>query len=277
LSPAVCAAAVVLSSLLMQELVITRPLWYGPQPQSPRLREDAFTLDFTLEPARHAGAPTLALLGAARLPGRYARTYGGRIHGAVQIVAIELDSGRLYHAVAERAGAVPLTAAMRADTPPQRGEAAIEDLETHFNVDLRAHLGLPAQAANYAVFLWLDEVTSPLRLGRLPGPQGQVAPETRVAGARITLVQPAPRTKPAAIRVQVAGAVDSMLVLALDYRSRALKWRRVPAPRQAPGGGGVGFDLDLSDLLAAGGGSQRTFIVASAGQALSNVLVLSRP
>jgi hypothetical protein len=267
----------VLASLLLQELVITRPLWYGPQPQSPRLRQDAFVLDFKLQPARHAGAPTLALLGAARLPGGYARTYGGRIHGAIQVVAIELESGRVYHAVAERAGAVPLAAAMRADTPPQRGEATLEDIETHFNADLRAHLGLPMNPANYAVFLWLDEMTSPLRLARLPGPQGQVAPETRAAGARITLVQPAPRTKPAAIRVQAAGAVDSILVLALDYRSRALKWQRVPEPKQAPAGGKGGIELDLSDLLAAGGRRQKTFIVASAGQALSNVLVLSRP
>jgi len=277
LSPTVCAAAVVLASLLTQELVITRPLWYGPQPRSPSLRQDAFALDFTLQPARHAGAPTLALLGAARLPGRYARTYGGRIHGAVQIVAIELGSGRLYHAVAERAGAVPLAAAMRADPRPQRGEATVEDLETHFNVDLRAHLGLPANAANYAVFVWLDEMTSPLRLARLPGPQGQVAPEPRSAEIRITLVQAPPRTKPAAIRVRATGALDPILVLALDYRSRALKWRRVPEPKQAPAGGEGGFDLDLSDLLAAGGGRQKTFVVASAGLALSNVLVLSRP
>lgn len=271
-------ATVVLGALLGQELVITRPLWYGPQPQSPLLPRAGFALEFTLRPARHAGAPTVALLAAARLPGRYAGVYGGRINGAVEIVAVELDSGRVYHAPAERADAVPLAAVMNPDGRPRRGEAAVEEIETHFNADLRAHLGLPPNQANYVVFLWLDELTSPVRLAQLPGPQGQVGPAARAAEARITVAIGRPKAQPGLIRIQTTGAAGQsrLTVLALDYRSRVLKWRSVPPSQPALGRGEGDFDFDLEGLLAGLGGPQRTFVVASAGQTLSNVLVVNR-
>jgi hypothetical protein len=268
-------STVFLSALLAQELVITRPLWYGQQPQSPPLPEDGFALEFTLRPARNAGAPTVALLAAARLPGRYAGMYGGRINGAIQIVAIELDTGRVYHAPAERPGAVPLALVMDPDRRPRRGEAAVEDIETHFNADLCAHLSLPPNQATYAVFLWLDELTSPVRLAQLPGPQGQVAPPPKAADARIVLTLAAPTTQPGRIRIQGAAGPAVLTVLALDYRSRALKWRSVPLPKRALQSGESALDLALNGLLAAPGSPQRTFVVANAGQALSNVLVVN--
>lgn len=292
-----------------QELVITRQPWYGVQPQSPRMAAEGPGLNFALRPARSAAGPTVALLGAARLPGRYGEVYGGRIHGAIQIVAIDTGSGVVYHNHAERAGAAPLAAVMNpAPQAPARGEAAIEEMKTYFNVDLRAQLGLPVHRGRYAVFLWLDEITSSVQLLDLPGLPAEAAarqaPDAstpaidfrktewtpKAAGSGIVLRLASARQRPQG-QLRVYGAVSpallsasplSLTVLALDYRSRSLKWRCVPLSRQARATREGAFDFDLAGILGespwrdAATAPQKMFVTASLGRALSNVLVIDR-
>ena len=255
-----------LTCLLAQEVIISRPLWFGPQAGSPRLPGEGPGLDFALRPGRRGGAPTVALLGAVRASGREADIYGGRIAGAVQIVAIDWQSGQVYHAAAERPGAVPLSMVMKDPEPPAPGEASIEAIETHFNLDLRGHLGLPAQPANYAVFLWLDQMTSPVRVAQLPGPDKRVQPLPKKAGTRVAVSGAAPGKPSNRVRIQAPGAPAGVIVLTLGYRSRELKWRRVTLP------GAAGAEVDLSDLLGAG----KSFVAAAAETAISNVLVVER-
>jgi len=302
LAPALAGGAV-------QELVITRQPWYGVQAQSPRLPAESLGLDFALRPARSSEGPTVALLGAARLPGRYGDIYGGRIHGAIQMVAIDAEGGGVYHSHAERGDAVPLAAVMNpAPRPPASGVAAIQEVETYFNVDLRAQLGLPAHRGRYAVFLWLDEITSPVRMADLPSvpPEATARPAPdassgaidfrktewtpKAAGTGIVLRLASPRQRrPGQLRVYgavspalLSGSPLTLTVLALDYRSRSLKWRCVPVPRQARATREGAFDFDLAGILGespwrdAAEAPQKMFVTASLGRALSNVLVIDR-
>lgn len=285
----------------VQEFVITRQPWYGVQPHSPRLPAEGFGLDFALQPARSAGGPTVALFGAARLPGRYGEVYGGRIHGAIQIVAVDAGGGVVYHNHAERADAVPLAAVMNpAPQPPAGGVAAIQEMETYFNVDLREQLGLPAHLARYAVFLWLDELTSPVQLVDLAGPAPEAAarqaPDVssaaidfrktewtpKAAGSGIVLrLASARQGSPGEIRVYgvmspalLSTSPLSLTVLALDYRSRNLKWRSVRLPRQTLATRQGAFDFGVLGLF--GEPLRKMFVIASLRQGLSNVLVIDR-
>ncbi len=163
-------------------IVISRQPWYGVQPQSPALVPGRLSLDFALVPATSPRGSTTALLAAARLPGRFAEIYGGRIEGAVNIVAIDLRTGAVYHNHAERGGTVPLASVMDPDPRPAPGVARFEQIDSYFNVDLRAQLRLPEHGAKYAVFLWLDDMVSPVRVAKLPGPPPSGREERPAAG-----------------------------------------------------------------------------------------------
>jgi hypothetical protein len=284
---------------------------YGPRPESPPLDPDTFALDFTPRPAlSQAGPATVAVFAGGVLPGRYGEIYGGRVAGALQIVAIELRSGRVSHRNAERGHTVPLSAAMEpAPAPPAPDEAELESLETYFAVDLRAHLGLPPTAASYGVFLWLDEMTSPVRVVQLPGPEGAQTPVLPGAGvtdegfqfrrtegtppaAGVEIVLQQRSVAPGAIRIygtaapallatapQAPGS-DYFTVLALDYRSRSLKWWSYLVPEYARLARDLAFDFDLLTLLGGPGWLDATkpprkaFVLASARGALSRVLTV---
>ena len=150
-------------------LVIEKQPWTGALPQSPRFAPGRTGLDFALVPAAGSRGPTLAFLGAALVPKGYGETYAGRIEGAVRIVAVDLRTGEMFENSAEPRNAVPLSKILNPD--PQAGSSATgnEQVESYFNVDLRVQLGMPAHAARYAVFAWLDDLTSPVRIAQMPG------------------------------------------------------------------------------------------------------------
>jgi hypothetical protein len=269
------------------EMIVKRPVWRGREPGSPPMPSTGFGLWFKLVPGRAEGSTTLALLGATRLPGRYVDIYGGRIPGAIEVIAIDVDTGKSYHAAAESVDAVPLRDAMNpSPEPPPKGVARVQDAEDWFNVDLRAQLGLPSRAGVYDVFLWLDELTSSVVRANLPGRgpsslEAHASPESvdvhwaplseKVPGRAISLSVGADRRLyGAASPVALTGA-RFLTLLALNYRSRELAARSVVLPRDFAGG----FDLDpksLSGALAAGEG--KVFLLAEIGGVLSNVLAL---
>lgn len=269
------------------EIIVKRPVWRGREPGSPPMPSTGFGLWFKLVPGRAEESTTLALLGAARLPARYVDIYGGRIPGAVEVIAIDVDTGKSYHAAAESVDAVPLRDVMNPyPGPPPKGVARVQDAEDWFNVDLRAQLGLPSRAGVYNVFLWLDDLTSRVVGASVPGkasssleahtsPESVVVhwapPSEKVSGHGISLTFGADRRLyGVASRGALTGA-RFLTLFALNYRSRELAARSVVLPRDFAGG----FDLDpksLSGELAAGEG--KVFLLAEIGGVLSNVLAL---
>ncbi len=139
----------------------------GVQPQSPSMAPGRSGLDFSLLPATGSKGPTLALLGLARVPGRYAATYGDRIAGALLVVAVDLRTGAIFQGNAERRNAPPLPTLLNSDPPSTAAGTGLVD--TYFKLDLRTQLGLPDWTAKYAVFVWLDDLISPVQIGKMPG------------------------------------------------------------------------------------------------------------
>ncbi len=269
-------------------IVISRQPWYGVQPQSPALVPGRLSLDFALVPATSPRGSTTALLAAARLPGRFADIYGGRIEGAVNIVAINLRTGAVYRNHAERGGAVPLASVMDPDPRPAQGIARFKQIDSYFNVDLRAQLRLPEHGAKYAVFLWLDDMVSPVRVAKLPGPPPSGQEERPAAGtpAGIHFGQ-AQNTPDPGEGIALAGAGSRVYaavadrarqgklnVLALDFRTRAIGWLSFTLPKREGA-----FDFDAAALTGAvpgEAGPQKTFVLVGIGDILSPVLVVDR-
>jgi hypothetical protein len=245
---------------------------------------------FRLAPAHSPESRTLALLGCARLPGRYADVYGGRVSGAIEIVAIGVATGRVYHATAERAGAPPLAGVMHAvPAPPPKGFARAQSMEVWFNADLRGQLGLPPERGEYFVFLWLDEITSqPVRV-TLPGTNSAntaTSPSfdnpigirwTTAAGRApsdgISLSSIADgRVRGEASHAIVKGA-RFLNLFVLDYRSRAFVPRTMAAPQ--PFGGA--FEIDPNSIPGVAPAAGKRFVMVAAGGVVSNVVTLDTP
>lgn len=242
------------------------------------------SLDFALVPATSPAGSTTALLASARLPGRFAEIYGGRIEGAVNIVAIDLRTGAVYHNGAERAGAVPLASVMNPNPRPAPGEPRFEQTDNYFNVDLREQLRLPPHGASYAVFLWLDDMVSPVRVAKLPGPppSGQVERPATGVPAGIHFGRAAHTPDPGegialagmGSRVYVAVADRArqgrLNILTLDFRTRAVKRLGFALPRR-----GSAFDFDPAAVVGAAD-LRKIFVLVSIGESLSPVLVVDR-
>lgn len=267
-----------------QELTIEKQPWYGAQPQSPSLAPERSGLDFALAPAAGTKGPTVALLGAARLPALYGAIYGARIAGAVRIVAIDLRTGDIYVNNAEPRDLPPLSNVMKPGAQPPPGA---EPADSYFNVDLRAQLRLPPHSARYAVFLWLDEMVSPVRVAQLPGPvlDSNPAIETtdperagilfgRAAESPTAAKGIALRSSGQRIYVDVASDArqGKLNVLALDFRSRVTRWLSFALPRRQ---GTFSFDPSmLGGRTPDASGPEKAFFVVSIGKSLSEVLTV---
>lgn len=269
-------------------LVIDKQPWTGAQPQSPRIALGRSGVDFALVPATGSEGPTLAFLGAARVSGRYGEVYGGRIEGAVRIVAVDLRTGAMFENHAEPRNAIPLSKALNPDPQPSSSATGNDQVESYFNVDLRVQLGIPTHAARYAVFAWLDDMMSPVRIAQMSGEllTGRAPKPVDAAAIGVhfgTSAQTPPAGEGIALRNDgsrvygfvAPGARQSMLrVLALDFRTRSLSSLTFALPKKLSA-----FDLDLSIL---GGydpnatGAQKTFVLVGWGATWSRVLVVER-
>lgn len=268
-------------------------------PQSPAISPDTPALEFAVSPAvTQAGEPTVALFAAGLLPGRYADIYGGRISGALEIVAIDAGTGEVYHNEGQRGHSAPISAVMdHAPKPPKPGQATVDSIEVHFAIDLRAHLQLPNRASHYSVFLWLDDMTSKVRPVVLPGPAYDNAPAS--AGAPTIackpVVTPAVAPKEISLR-ESSGRLDGEIggelltqsparkylsLLALDYRSRFFSARSFELPSGLPPGRNLSFQLLRSELFSGPGWldapdlPRNVFVLAALGGVLSRVLVIT--
>jgi hypothetical protein len=266
---------------------------YAPAAQSPTLPRDGPALAFHLLPASdEAGKATIALFAAVRLPGTYHDIYGARTMGAVAVVAVDTAAGGVYCSTPEQGDMAPLSFVMRpAPEAPQAGAARVLAMESHFAFDLRHHLMLPAHSASYTVFLWVDGLTSGVTEANLPGPaapraaqmprrtagdlQFRVTPKTPAGGpGGIALAQDPDRVYGSMAQAQPG----YLAILALDFRSRSMKAESILMPAR----GATAFDFDVEDMfgkrragwLDPAFPNQKLFVVASARNALSNVLVV---
>jgi hypothetical protein len=278
--------AVVTPAAAQDAIVIPSALWFGQQPQSPAVPHPA-GLDCALRQARHGNNPAVALFAAARAPARLVQVYGGRLNAAIQIVAVDTATGRVYSRPGERAGAAPLSEVMDRATP-SFGAATVQSADTWLNCDLREHLGLPAVGADYTIFVWLDEMTSPARSTTLPAVSGSRSGPTPLAPSSMPGVEWLARTTEAPLPGSVAlrssgsnieGAFDPSLLrgagavslVALGYRNRNVR----SAVIHTPSASATRFRADVAPLgVVNGRRGDAVFVVAVAGASVSNVLRL---
>jgi hypothetical protein len=267
-------------------LVIEKQPWSGAQPQSPSFAPGRSGLDFTLIPATGFKGPTLALLGLARLPGRYAATYRDRIAGALLVVAVDLRTGAFYQGTAEPRNTAPLSALL--DSEPSSTAAGAGLVDTYFNLDLRVQLGLPDYTAKYAVLVWLDDLVSPVQIAKTPGepptehaskaPNGALpgihfGATPWMAGAREGIVLHSDGSRVNGVASPGAN-LGVLRILSLDFRTRTLVSVTLALPKRENA-----FDFDLSVL---GGydpnstGTQKSFLLAGWGTTWSRPLVIDR-
>jgi hypothetical protein len=290
-------------------ITITKPTWGDAEPGSPSLPKDGFGIYFTLRPARNKNGPTVAFLGAYRLAGHYGDVYGGRIRGALKIVAINPTTGQVYVNNAERPHSTPLD---NITDPRPKGEDDAErvSVEAHFNVDLCVQLGLPPDKAVYSVFVWLDETTSEVKtldLEENKARSGIAAPRAADAGSRLIDFRKSPASPPPADATialawstakveheedsgtRIYGCVGpsllpakslraderaKLVLMSLNYEDRRFESRSFAFPEPVLASKEGYFDLDLLGAGRFPKPIKKAFVTACVGNTLSKVLLV---
>jgi hypothetical protein len=263
---------------------------YQPSERSPELPDSGVSLQYSTYPAvDEAGEPAVALFASGLVSAWHEGVYGGRLAGAVQIVAIDADRGSVYWRNAEHGKPVPLPLAMNPRPQnPSPGVAEVESAEVYFALDIRRHLRLPAHAARSFLFLWLDEITSLVQSIELPGPPppqperpsfsqttfGLTAQALESPGGTL----PALAEHAGRVHGAVSGSGPSVL-LGLDFRSRQLKSSRIPFIETAT----ISYEFDPLTVFGPPGwldspdSPRRAFLLAHNAGALSPLVIVNAP
>lgn len=242
----------------------------------------------------------IILHGGYALGQPYFHLYGGQLNAAIRIVAIAQASGQVFTGFPAPPDTNPTRMPDDDEPTPHPNAAPLVSVSSTFDVDLREQLRLPETAGDYAVFLWLDDLVTPVQIAHLPGidpgdipvqspprhvaltalPAGQTGPSPRqgVVGLsaeadNITLVLPEERIR--APQSQAAQPVW-MTVLVHAQRRHVLRWQSelVPSALSIAPEGALTFNL--FQLIVPPDKPEKLFVVALVGRTLSNVLVVPR-
>ena len=294
-------------------IVIDEQPWFDPHKESGLLDENVSGLDCVLRPAQSEKGQTIALLGSYNLTAPYVSVYAGIEAEAIAIVAIDAKDGRLYYSNAQRPDAVPAGAYLEA---PPLSDASNKDsvllaASGHFNVDLRESLNLPYNQSHYAVFVWLDELTSSVKTVDVPSQapsenlysvgdkeladeiisfgRKKNTPALEGADSGIQLIVPdlpEQRTSP----IRVYATVDAswlkeqapedqkvprwLTIMALAHVRRTVFSKTIRLPEQIKGEQEICFDFRLFDLLPPHEWPQKVYLLFSLSGTLSRVHVV---
>lgn len=289
---------------------IERSPWSTAQEQSPAISPQEFAVKIATVPAKSGDRPTVALLGAYRLPGPFGLMYGSRVSGVLRVVAINPDSGALFFNHAEASHAAPIELSINPDAQQDPSEPALVAVEGFFNLDLADHLGLPPDEAEYRVFAWLDDVTTESLTVLMP--EDKQRPRSRTKPGRVdppvvkfgrtpkaVSVGPSPislrwvhegTVGPLFSEVVVFGAVSADLlpkhppdkdepstfltVMAMGSRKRGFRWHSVDLPNDVIERRECVFQLNLGLLVDQTDPPQKAFVMVVLGTTKSEVLVV---
>jgi len=277
------------------------PIWHEETSYSPP-RLSTPGLDFNAQPAEGPEGPTVALLGRYRVGSPHLDYYGGQMPRPVWVVAVNAQSGEIY-----------MQQCVEDERPPVRVVASDREAEAQgrgtefqsgcFNVDLGAQAMLPREAATYRVFLWLDDLVSPIKVAQIPenrkrresGLPSSRRPSELVefgafpgapaaAGSAMALAastQPGDRTicgvwSPD--RAKIASRREEsepyyLMLLAFNHRDRSFGWVSVDATQLPQGTDPGSFRIDPLKIVGGSEMQQKVFVLAVSEDGMSNVLV----
>ena len=162
------------------------------------------------EPAENKNGPTAALTVGYGVGPNLNEQYGGKIIDAMQVVAVDLDTGSCFARPPVNAHAVPLSAVL-ADAPSMLPtEGADGDLVSaaRFGIDLAKVLSLPSKGGRFAVFIWLDRLVSNTVIVDIPSAlprQGKEATPLNAWPSPLVLSNDQPPSNVAVTILQVDG------------------------------------------------------------------------
>lgn len=293
---------------------IEKSVWYEAAPLSPKLPPETFGIAFVTAIAEGINGLTVALFGVSELIGSYGEQYGGRIPGAMEVIAVDVRSGGLYHARGERMDSAPLQV-VPASTAARAEGMVLGSVGTHFNIDLCEHLALPARAATYNVFVWLDDCISAVQQIEVPHNPARQAQSAKLNAMRypqpvhfresvhtpkavpgrpiIGLVDAAGAAPMTGAAVMIAGNIhgqdlpdktllsdDPQPVLHLLVRgrmNRELVWHSERIEPRLWRNQTVAFDCNLAEVVNQAYPGDEYFAIAMHANAISNIVKFTWP
>lgn len=286
-----------------EPIQITETIGGERSPYTPQIPEGQFAIKFTAKPAVSEDGPTVGLFIAYRLGHPYLAIYGGELKSAINIVAIHVESGRVYFAPPVGENAIPLSLTMKDEKDIGSTENLASATSSFFDVDLCRLLALPPEGGRYHVFLWMDDMTSLVRTLQVPTNPSRSAEDSLStqrpseiiefgdfqvpplpAGNEIALMlstQPNDRKiygawspDPANIASQRAKAVPYYLtLLAFNHRDRRFGWVSADVTKLPTGTNLSRFRIDPLKIVGASDMRQKIFTLAVSGEVMSKVLV----
>lgn len=261
-------------------LPVTDPVWFQPLPFTVALPEFTHGITLALGWGRNPKGPTPVAAMNYLLPDAVVQRYRGNPAAAMVLVAVDLRSGEVF-----------ANGCVGPDRPPPVFNAkALGAANVHapsaggyLAVDLGVQLGLPAQAASYRVFVWLDEWVSAVQRLDLP----EAAHRSRLGVGPLANTPAAAAARPLPAPVPGAGLKlmaqaermrgmwsgqghEPVVLLGLDLARRSLRWERL-----APAGDPLS-DAGLMEVVAdrfMGSPTQPRGFVLSAGASAAGLLM----
>jgi hypothetical protein len=294
-----------------QSIQIPSVVWYDKTSASPAVSATAVAdLQFVLQPGRSRSGPSVALLASYKLAWPYVQLYSYQLPKPVLVGAIDASSGKAYVSDLNIVRANRQQDAILLHLRDQEANAPgpvsnIPGVEGCFNVDLAALLGLPPEAGFYQVFLWLDDLVTPIQTVQVPADPNRAGIDPSLLearGAGLVTVQrsslsPAPTageirtdldfTQGRSYRVYATlptGALDTpptggapglpaLTILAFDRQNRLFQWATAPgAYSQMTASGIASFDLDPFQVVARPATPTNVYVLTVLGALRNEVL-----
>lgn len=283
------------------EMKFPEVIWYGKTEYSPKAAKAGFALDFALHDVVADGKAISGLFGYYRVSVNFAGKYTVGFPSPIFLVALSASDGTAYvrDIVGEDGDVVglhengPQPSIRRIDATgaPIPGPEIFES--GFFNVDIARHLGLPAKADRYAVFLWLEDRVSDIRILDLPKDLARGASFDVSGGRSGTLRAVASQAKsPGVMAIRLYGqgkeraiqgrvCLDApvskdrplpLSLIAATYKERRTVWTGLDAAALAGASGCVDFQVSLQALGLDRLGDERFFAIALLNGKRSNIL-----
>ena len=294
-------------------LVIDENIWYESHAHSPAFPQEQVGIHYELLPANSANGPTLAMFASMVASSSLLKRYGGRVTGAIKIIAINPDTGDIFHASAEPEESVPMDIVTRPQPNQTDSNPGPQptSMKLHFNVDIGAHLSLPSAEQKYTFFIWLDEYVSDNKSATVPANPNRTAGAKNKAFDRgiisfdenqaladantlkLTSTQLAPTAEETWQRTtQISGNIPGTLLSSVTtgkdtqqgfyflrqcYQSRDMRANFVPINDSCTGGSSCQFTSYLPLLADCGAEPQKIFMLLYSGKTYSDVLTITPP
>jgi hypothetical protein len=275
---------------------VSDTLWYGKTPYSPVVPKGS-GLVFTPVEAVSASGPTVALAAAYRVGSPYTEYYGGQLPRAIRVIAVNEETGRIYEAGLNGPDHPPIQVLVSDKSAVDtQGQRSFES--SFFNFDAAHLLRLPADSGRYKMFLWLDELVSPVVTVAVPAnPARGKGQPVSASTAPVFDFNPGPVAQiveSGKAELFLSGKSDDSVVHGswlpgnMDESQKPVLWVMFTSHRDRKFGWLVfyskdlpqhqdiiTFRFDVGNLLKTSGIAQKIFLLSLSNNAVSNVHVVN--